>query len=785
MSNYQLYRSNVLLGGQLKWNINLKSRNGMLQVDDFHLAPISRWVPFNSYVDENLLNYEHKDNIRDFYNKVGNYFYKESINPRLQLKQPIIVGSEEKVDTYNDIYDMGLSRISYKLHNKSFQFFCPIWLEDFGVGDTLKFTFTFRSRSKEDNGEIVYHEHMSKSFILDNNEVGLSEYHSKFINYFNNYIKYLSSDQKKIGNNLINIDFKRDFMTVEGVDVKAGSVRTINTSLTLSNLYSRERPLMEFDKLLIDNFANNNLITKQLFNFNFIFNIEDIIDREIVEMLYGDYINIDVKVYVGHGKECELLERTSFDTNYEFIDKGDGELSELTGQAKGSNVLDYLFDYNCIDLLDKNKLCPNITHWSLKDYPESYFNLYSGFENYPMLMQDQVNLWSDGKDIRGNERTLNESDKAARDWCRWKTVSVNELITCLKQLANINIKDDIHPYLSYIDPNKRYIRGNRMKSFDELENSSDYLRDGVAAGVINVKYSNKLDIEDIHEILVDYIKGVGRFEGEDKVEGYSLFPMYDSSNKIIPGLYVFVYDTTAEAIMFINTIDPDSKLLMYKNFVKILKSTIDKLKDELGDKSTILNTLKTIHQYLTRIEEPLIIKIEKGLDITKANSPTVATTEIEYEKLNNICQYHFRYDGCIVPRFSKDFLSYRLKTITKEYYKKNWNDYSKYLPLYPSIDYFYIDKANIDSSTDSNNEIRWFDQSTYVFVDTVDEFVVENNQLTNPKSIEDLIRDHLSKKYKKQLVDIIFSLYDYESNYEYSNLEDTNTYTYTIKLTLK
>ena len=91
MNNYQLYRSNVLLGGQLKWNISLKSSNGVLQVSDFHLAPISKWVPFNNYVEENLLNYDHKDNIRDFYKRVGNYFYSESINPRLQLKQPIIV----------------------------------------------------------------------------------------------------------------------------------------------------------------------------------------------------------------------------------------------------------------------------------------------------------------------------------------------------------------------------------------------------------------------------------------------------------------------------------------------------------------------------------------------------------------------------------------------------------------------------------------------------------------------------------------------------------------------
>ena len=46
MDNFQLYRTNLLLGGQMKWDLVVGNTNSELFVSDFHLTPISNNIPF-------------------------------------------------------------------------------------------------------------------------------------------------------------------------------------------------------------------------------------------------------------------------------------------------------------------------------------------------------------------------------------------------------------------------------------------------------------------------------------------------------------------------------------------------------------------------------------------------------------------------------------------------------------------------------------------------------------------------------------------------------------------
>lgn len=71
MDNFQLYRTNVLLGGQLKWDLVLDSIGSNLIVKDFHLSPICGDVPYNRYSQETLINYPHQENIKKYYNSVS------------------------------------------------------------------------------------------------------------------------------------------------------------------------------------------------------------------------------------------------------------------------------------------------------------------------------------------------------------------------------------------------------------------------------------------------------------------------------------------------------------------------------------------------------------------------------------------------------------------------------------------------------------------------------------------------------------------------------------------
>ena len=65
MENYQLYRTNVLLGGQMQYDLILNHED----ITDFHISPISDKVAYNHHIVDNLLNNSHQENIKEFYKK--------------------------------------------------------------------------------------------------------------------------------------------------------------------------------------------------------------------------------------------------------------------------------------------------------------------------------------------------------------------------------------------------------------------------------------------------------------------------------------------------------------------------------------------------------------------------------------------------------------------------------------------------------------------------------------------------------------------------------------------
>ena len=81
--NCQLYRSNVLLGGQMKYDLILDSDGAQTYVKDLHITPISSRAPYNKYTVDNLFFYNHHENIVSFYKKFSGSFYNDFINQQL------------------------------------------------------------------------------------------------------------------------------------------------------------------------------------------------------------------------------------------------------------------------------------------------------------------------------------------------------------------------------------------------------------------------------------------------------------------------------------------------------------------------------------------------------------------------------------------------------------------------------------------------------------------------------------------------------------------------------
>lgn len=347
MNNYQLYRTNVALGGQMKWDLVLTNTLNELQISDFHLSPISSNIPFVYNQNDYLLNNYHKDNVKNFYNSIKPYFYKECLDSTFNNTFPII-GNEAQ---YSNMYDMKCNRSkSFSRYNKQFEFFCPVWITK--LDGIISFVIEIKNY---DNGKVI----SSNTLKLEN---GNNSQHNKFVNYFNNYI---NDTNLNIGDdNILNISFRKNTSTINGLNVSNGILETIKDKKLIKNLLLTERPLLETDYLLLKIFEQNNLICKNLFNFNICFNITDIVSRHIEALIQGKRISISVSVCI----DDIPLEKVDFYTNYESI------LNNST------NVLDYLYDYKYIQNINKNKFSQSICHWVLDNNENHIFNVYKGFD---------------------------------------------------------------------------------------------------------------------------------------------------------------------------------------------------------------------------------------------------------------------------------------------------------------------------------------------------------------------------------------------------------------------
>lgn len=337
MNNYQLYRTNVLLGGQMKWDLIIDSSQNTLYVSDFHLSPISNNTPYTYKSDEYLIKNKHQDNVKAYYAANKGHFYNSCLDSEFSHNWPIICNDNEHITTYSNTYDMGCRRSKrYNEYKKQFEFLCPLWIEH--ITDDIMFKINIKD---VDSNTVL----ASNALVLTANDV-TNNYHNKFIQYFNNY----ASDAGLYNGNddVLNIVFKTNTATVTGLNVATGIFETQHISSLIDNITNREKPLMEFDNMLIQSFVSSTTICNQLINFNLCFNINDIMSGGITNMLNGEDVVISVDVYMGK----QLLEKRDFYTEYNNINRAVKSEKETD---INDNVLNYLRDYEFIDLIDKNK----------------------------------------------------------------------------------------------------------------------------------------------------------------------------------------------------------------------------------------------------------------------------------------------------------------------------------------------------------------------------------------------------------------------------------------------
>lgn len=800
MDNFQLYRTNVMLGGQMKWDLILDSFESDLIVNDFHISPICDSVPYNKYSQESLLNYSHQENIKKYYKKISGSFYENYTDPKLESAWPII--TDIPLDTHVGNFEMGCRRSLYKIYNKQFEFFCPIWLEQ--LNDDL--IFELSAYSSQNNKILQKRLELRKQDI----KVKEHEYHNKFVNYFNEYIKYIGLD--KGNNNVMSIHLDKGVAQLYGLNVQTGLNNTLDISYIVDNLISRERPLLEFDNIIINQIKDHKLITPQLFNFNLCFNPEDILPPAFINMLSGKSISFKLFVYIGNKK----LEIKDFYSNYEYIPrKYVGTTHTQLSDNITPNVLDYLQDYKCIDLIDKNKMVQNTIHWSLADNNDYIFNVYEGFKGFSILNGEIINhahLYDDSPNIQYKQykQYLNSIG-----WCNYLILE-NNVET--GKISEIDFWNNIEIYInngSNFSNDANWVNKIKYKKLKDeqklkvlfiLNNLEDFLnfeRFDANSGNNTIIYEKKIKI--VNDGVIKYNNSRDSFETPNILQ---IMSIKDSNVLIFSCNY-----QDKDLLTFINMRDILQKIYNNKSNLWGYSNA------EIRSRDHICNLIDFFIKKINTVDSlnsPKIIIPKTSLSILKENGPSLSTQEISYYKNDAPGEYVLRYFGKIKPTFVnsendinfnyvyyKDYLSdNRLDDKKSEYQRSKYNIYSNtnYNPIFPSIDFFSIKKIKIDyehipmtyknDSMLNKFENHWYNKNkNIVLSNTINAILYsEFDENGDYIKLEKLIKNFLKKYYKNddnELIEYIYKLYNVESSFDYTSLDDIKNYTYVVKLTLK
>jgi hypothetical protein len=790
MANYQLYRSNVYLGGQMKYDIVLGKDGNKLIVKDFHITPISSKSPNNKYAKDYLLNYKHHENIAKFYKKNSGSFYNDFANPSLTNPWPLKKSdNNDKPESNSDsTYEMGCRRMQYyQLYNKQFEFFCPIWLENLKKDEYLRFKINVYN----DEGM----SYLIDSINIDLESRGKNDFHDKFCEYFYEYLRYIKciNEENNINNWLF--DINKNHSSVHGVDVTTGELKYLKCNSLFTNLTSRVRPVLETNNMILTELKNKLLIVKQLINFNLCFDVSDIFTNSIGLEMNGGKVYINIKTYIcNNDKEAEL-DLVDFFTNHEYIAVDDCNIPKLNinnldnplannidDTKEQKNVLNYLGDFKYIDLITKNKIIQNTFHWCLTDNPTYHFNFYDGFagtyNGKKLSVQNQTT-----PDVSYPEYNKNINQY----WCNiWK---VEDAIGIFAKLFS-NISS--YKYLFSTWDNNCYVKNifyEKNKKIDHPINIAFFIVDDF----FNIKSNNK-----------GFWKSFSKLEDDD-IKEYNIQietlqePEYDEDGNIIPQeleyndeeiftalrLRINKEENNENYYIFLIHTDTIKYNFPFKKFIEQIKS--DNNDDEIKQ---ILNGMKIKSDILT---------IPGGITPDKYPGPSLSSEEIRYYK-NNELTILDRQLGKINPYFIKKndpkYFNYRyFKYNINNLEEKNEKGYKKYsntnfLPLYPSLNYWCFGK-NKEGYKNISDEFEWnyFDYNKIILLTPIIStmFTIKNNE----KTIEELVKKYLKDKYpyhinlsktEKEWYDWVYNKYQYKSTFNSS--EDDN-YKYNVEIKLK
>jgi hypothetical protein len=638
---------------------------------------------------------------------------------------------------------MGAKRARYSIYGKEVEIFCPVWLEDVTLVNGWK-PISFVFDVKNSNGLVLC------SKVLEINlEESKGDFHDKFTKYLYQYIEDIELDD-----HMIHIDLDDNTASITGIDASTGLSKTINIDKLVQDLTDKERLLMDADSMIIEQYENNQMISKQLFNFNFLFNMEDFFPPVIMNMINGNQVILDVRVKVGN----EELEIKDFYTNYDYIPSIC--VHELEKKID-VNIFESLKDNKDIDLIDKNKITQRICHWSIVGDDEYIFNVYPEFGGFYISDNDEVHKI--GQLYQNTPNIWLEKYSRGANTNGWAN---NYPITSIEQYIKLGL------------------------SVDELKQRAT---DTKNPWIKHVKYTNQPD-DDLYILLMPCDGNVWLTVENDMIskqgqEGYFVYQNEDDR------LYARWFVDYGVLCLFCNEGEDNTmNTLSFGGLTKLIKI----LKNELNNKPEwVAEWVEPIHDWITSVVSPTMITLNKKLGFMFAQGP--GGSELEHYGTRESTKL-IRMGGYIRPSFvdiKDNNVHTKIKLSKEDYNTSVFPKYHNtgYPPKYPSLRYYPWEIHNLQSKNTRDvlpalkeeqlpYEHHWYTTSSLYMLKPELNFTLTLQDTDNVKEnilkyIQGLYRtDEHQAKY-------IYKQYNWKSDWEYVNPQDIHTYVYTIKMKLK
>ena len=800
---YQLAKTSVLLSGQVKINLIMNGNT----ISDIQYTPVSPYISFNYDNPEDVTNYTHLENIKKLYQKIGPDFYNLSGRPELNAKS--LYKSEGIYrDTHDNTYEMGMKRLRYSQFNKQFEFFCPVWVE--GPNDFASARFELCLANMK--GKKLYSEMVNMSDKIED----------YFDNRFTTYWEKTDIEGYKL-------DLENKQAYIKGIDAEKGIARVADISYIMDDLLSIDRTVLETDSMLCNVFKNEHMISHNIMNLNFVFNIEDFVPASFLKDLILEDINAYVNVYTeptikegssvytyissnkattSKRKGNNLIKSEVYDilSNYDNLPK----YNSYKGEYDSKNIYDKTKENSNINLLGSNRLCQHIFHWrSISS--NNVFNLSSSFSPYYANVNAKESMA--GSDLISN----NLPNITSREY----SLQDNPL-EIFKFTNAVDAGIDWYKLVSII---------NNDKSYYSIDNNNIALYETQQFGPMTVDNS-KLSryLKGIKGIAVPRYFKVGIIListgiSDDSIKDY-LGNDWDIYKLKGNGWILFSEDKPNKSwkVLFIINSMRALRSLYFKDLIEIsLKDMVTQKLDSPNDNDiTKYEILKAI---LKSFKPYVRIRLRGALAPYKADSPDSSSAETMLKKTNRSVDI-LRASTNIVPFMIIPSDPQKNKVYWVKQYKNQLpvqqdpsdpDDIytyvsffsSGYQPVYPSIGFFPLQSSDIDyekfymADWDEKHkdtkygyllERSWYKSNEMLFLpiefDTT--VTVKTDDPIDEKLIINAIRGHF-KTQKSRFTDpqslvsvikyYIKDLYNYTYTYDY--ISDTDISRQVVKIHFK